>query len=164
MQPPSAQESTEKPSRDARRRGSRIISAAFVTVASVFVALSTLQIVPQALGLGARSLASASAPGGAGAGCAEGVASLARALDRGLASASSAQTADEEAAVATLRASLSPEWSGEAQVAAACNESPGGQDAFAALLRLKLAEEHFVRNDVVEIAPLRRDVAAYLAH
>jgi hypothetical protein len=57
---------------------------------------------------------------------------------------------------------MQPEWAEQAAVATACASDPRGQDAFAALLRLKLAEEGFVRRQIVEIAPVRRDVRAYL--
>jgi hypothetical protein len=155
----------EKPKVDARRRGKRIIAAGFVTLATVFIGLSALEIIPQVFGWGVQPLPVAAGPRSPAPGpaCAEGVAQLAAALDRGLAAASGMRTADEEAAVASFHASLSPEWDGEANVAASCSSGPPrGADAFAALLRLKLAEEHFVRKNVVEIAPLRRDIAAYL--
>ena len=162
MQP--APENPDKPASDAKRRGKRIIAGVFVALTSVFIGLSALQIIPQVFGVGVPPIARASASGPPSPACAAGVSSLAAALDRGLAASTAVTTADEEAAVAAFHTGLSPEWDAEADVARRCGDTARGQDAFAALLRLRLADEHFVRKNVVEIAPLRRNVAAYLSH
>ena len=86
------------------------------------------------------------------------------AVDR--AAAASAMAPDEDAAVAAFRKALQPEWGREKEVEAACaadpSESHRGQGAFAALERLRVAEETSARRRAVETAPLRQDVRAYL--
>lgn len=174
-----AKEETRESDRRARLRAKRAVLGVFIAVASVFIGLSALQIVPAVFGLGVTPLAGLpDLSGPTPRGCSEGVRRLAAALDRAAARAVEARgdevrsqgrvleekqaAADEEAALQSFRAALAPEWDGEEAVAALCKDDPRGEDAFAALLRLRLAEEHFLRKELVEIAPLRRDVAAYL--
>lgn len=92
--------------------------------------------------------------------CADGIRALTAALDRAMVAAAAKH---EDAEVrAAFGAALSPEWDGEARLGEICRSEPRGADAFAALLRLRRAEEGFLGRQVAEIAPLRRDVEAYL--
>jgi hypothetical protein len=150
---------------DAKRAkvvGRRIIISAFITLATVFIGLSAIQIIPAALGVSRDDgpIFGKAAP--LSAACVSGVSRLNAALDRGAASVVTNSAAKEDEASAAFRASLSPEWDGAAAVESACASEPRGRDAYAALVRLREAREHAARRDAVEIAPLRRDVAAYL--
>lgn len=140
--------------------------ASFLAVVALFVVASFAQIVQAVFGVGAAPLARAAPPAAgsraAAGACGQGVARLSTALDRGF---SAATVRDSEAAA--LRAfdeGVRPEWNEDAAagVEKDCRDDARGRDAFAALLRLKLAEEEFLRRQVVELAPLRRDVEAYL--
>ena len=93
--------------------------------------------------------------------CAEGIGAMAAAVD--VAAAAAATSGDDTAATARFRESLAGAWDPrEKATEAACSGIPRGHDVFAAVLRLREAQEGFVRRQVVEIAPLRRDVSAYL--
>ncbi|WP_394820571.1 hypothetical protein [Pendulispora albinea] len=164
--------------RTARQKlASRLVYGSFLGLAAAFILSSAFQLIVSVFGLGIEPLA---APG-AGAGqtvdshphaCTEGIASLSAALDRSFAHAAgpdptagaAGEPASEEALLANFRKNLEPEWAEERKIEESCMGQPRGRDAFAALLRLKLAEEGFVRRQMVEIDPLRRSVQAYLPH
>jgi hypothetical protein len=145
----------------ARRLARRIVFGSFLLLATTFIVSSAWQLI-------AGIYAPAPAPvitDGAGVrdearACGDGIAKLSSALERGFLAASTKD--DEASALRTLAEAMQPEWAQRAAVEDACATQPRGQDAFAALLRLKLAEEGFVRRQIVEIAPVRRDVRAYL--
>jgi hypothetical protein len=98
----------------------------------------------------------------ANAACAEGVRRLLASIDAAVVSAKTEGATDEATAVARFKERLAPEWADENAIRARCASVPRGQDAFAAVLRLRLAQEGFVRRQVAEITPIRRDVTAYL--
>ena len=56
---------------------------------------------------------------------------------------------------------LDPEWSDRETIEAACSESSEGLDAWAALARLRSAEEQLAPR-TEELGNLRRDVVAHL--
>jgi hypothetical protein len=66
---------------------------------------------------------------------------------------------DEDDAVSRLRAALNPEWGREVELAQICAANPSGAEAWAALLRLKRAEEGAAGRRAVLVEPLRADVA-----
>lgn len=153
----------EGPAADAARRGKRAALAAVIVVSVAFVASSTAQIVPAVFGVGFEPLPSGAAAGSPEGQCALGVRDLARALDRaGGRLASVASASDDSATMAVLRSTLSPEWDEADAVRAACERSTGGRSAWAALQRLRVAEEQSGRLDREALTSVRRDVAAHL--
>jgi hypothetical protein len=95
--------------------------------------------------------------------CALGLRDLASALDRAasLVVASSYEVGTNEA-VAAFRRGLSPEWNTAESVQRSCATSPGGADAWAALERLRSAEEQLTRQSRADLGPIRRDLTAHL--
>jgi hypothetical protein len=160
---------------DARARieGKRIAHVLVIVVAVLFIGASAAQIIPAVFGWGVRPLSPAP-PGSAEGACGEGVRAMARALDRagGQAWSSRGLTSGDrpldddptggEAAMQVLRRGLAPEWDAEARVERACSESRRGSEAWAALMRLRRAEEQLVFGAFVELAVPRGDVAAHL--
>lgn len=143
-----------------RRRG-RLVASALFWALTVGVALtSAVQVTRQVLfdpcpgGL--------SCPGTATAvsfkTCREGLLALHTAVER--ARQAAAGTDGEDAALAHFRAALTPEWGFRDDVAAACHGSAEDEGALDAIERLRYAEEHAVRREAGELAPLRRRVEA----
>jgi hypothetical protein len=66
----------------------------------------------------------------------------------------------EDAALARFRSALEPEWSHRDDIAARCQGTPRDKGALDAIERLRYAEEHAVRREAGELAPLRRRVQA----
>jgi hypothetical protein len=127
-----------------------------VALAAAFVLSSARSVVWGLFGLEAAPTATAPA----GRACGEAIARLARALDRGVAATSAARTDVE--ALAQMRAALAPEWDAEASGAATCAEDPHGADAWAALMRLRRAEEGAVASRAAQTGPVHRELEAYL--
>jgi hypothetical protein len=135
------------------------VSLVFVTLVAVaFIAVSVLQIIPDVFGAWVHPLPPAS-PGSPARICAEGVKTLARALDR--ASPSAGSPAFDKA--------LQPEWNDAPAVEQACARSSEGLDAWAALLRLRSAEQQLARHagdppgeQAQDLATLQRQVASHL--
>ena len=140
----------------ASRRGRRIVSAAFLLFAAAFIVVSTVNI---ARGVYGEPVASGQGPHPS-AGCVAEIKVMVAALDRATAAGASAR--DESAALQAFAGAAKPEWDGISGTENACSATPQGKDAFAALLRLRAADESFLRRRVAEVAPLRRDVDAYL--
>jgi hypothetical protein len=140
-----------------RRLTKRYVSLLFVSFAGVFVALSAYQLAVAVYGVGIQALPVQSM---ATLGCATELRGLVAAVDRAILSA--ARATDDAGATAAYRAALSPEWDAEPNVVAHCSSDGRGADAFAAVARFRRAGESFVRHQVIELAPLRQDVAAYL--
>jgi hypothetical protein len=145
----------------ARRLARRLVYGSFLLLATAFVVSSAWQLIAGIYAPAPVVIAPAGAPAEARA-CSDGIARLSSALERGFVAASTKE--DEASALRTLADGMQPEWADQPAVEQACATQPRGQDAYAALLRLKLAEEGFVRRQIVEIAPVRRDVRAYLPH
>lgn len=140
----------------ASRRGRRIVSAAFISFAAAFIVISTLDI---ARGVYGKPVASGEAPPPSAA-CVAGIRVQVAALDRAM--SASASSRDESTALQTFVGAAKPEWDGISETEEACSATPQGKDAFAALVRLRAADESFLRRRIAEVAPLRRDVDAYL--
>ncbi|MGH7285378.1 MAG: hypothetical protein ACRELY_27975 [Polyangiaceae bacterium] len=140
----------------ASRRGRRIVTAAFLIFAAGFIVTSTVDI---GQGVYGKPIANGVAPPPTPE-CIAGIKSLANALDRGLSVATSAN--DESMAIAAFLLAGRPEWDTASDTDSACSTTPRGKDAFAALLRLRAADVSFLRRHMAEVAPLRRDVDAYL--
>jgi hypothetical protein len=147
----------------ARLRGKRAALAAVIVVSLAFIASSTAQIIPAVFGVGFEPLPSGAPPGSPEGQCGAGIRALGRALDRAGGRLSSvASAADDTATMAVLRPTLSPEWDRADTVRAACAQAAGGPLAWAALQRLRVAEEQSGRLDRDDLTSVRRDVAAHL--
>ena len=155
-----------------RKLASRIVFGAFALFATAFILSSAAQLMSAVLGLRIEPVTAApqaattpplTEPGRAA--CAAGIERLIAALDRAFLEASKLATAGAMSAdgvVTAFQGSALPEWSEEAAIETGCRSDPHGSDAFAAVLRLRLAEESFLRRQIVELSPVRRDVQAYL--
>jgi hypothetical protein len=137
------------------RRGRSIVSALFVSIVSVFIVITTWQVARGVFGKGVMKASVAPAPI-----CVAGVSRLNDALDRALAAAS--PLTDEHAIDAAFANAARPEWDDSSKVEADCAGTQEGQDAFAALLRLRRADESFLHREVAELSPMKQDVEAYL--
>ena len=161
MQP--AEDAPDPKRAEARRRGKRLTTAVYGAFAIAFVVLSTYQIAVGVFGVGAAPLEgaheAARSPGARE--CIDGVRALAAALDRAMAQAS--VSPDDASAGAAFRAALAPEWDRERAIERRCADDPRTTDAFAALRRLRLAEEASVRRQGADLGPLRRELATYLS-
>jgi hypothetical protein len=135
----------------ARLQGKRVALGIVLFASFAIIGSSTLQIVPAVFGLGIRPLPEG-LPGSAARSCAEGVQRLDQALDRAV----------EGTASVDFSTRLQPEWEDKDAVQRACSESPAGLDAWAALARLRSAEEQLGPDGRGLLAPLRRDVRAHL--
>jgi hypothetical protein len=139
------------------RRGRSIVSALFVGVVSIFIVITTAQVGRGVFGKNESKASPGNAPSAA---CIAGISRLTPALDRALGIAS--PIADENASLAAFAAATLPEWNESPKIEADCNATPAGQEAFAAVLRLRRAQESFLQRQVAELSPMRRDVEAYL--
>jgi hypothetical protein len=145
----------------------RAVHAAIVVVAVTFVGSSAAQIIPAVFGLGIRPVSATAGDSPEGV-CAQGVRSLALAVDRAAERAWSPRAAQAvtpqggDAALHAFVAALAPEWSAEATVEQACGRAREGTEAWAALVRFRRAEEQVVLSGLVELVPLRHDVMAHL--
>ncbi len=90
--------------------------------------------------------------------CHEGLRKLHEAVAR--ARQEGAGTDGEDAALLRFRAALSPEWGYRDGIAALCRGAERDEGALDAIERLRYAEEHAVRREAGELAPLRRRVQA----
>jgi hypothetical protein len=146
----------------ARLRGKRVALGIVIVLATGVIGLSALQIVPAVFGIGIAPIPSA--PRGSSARlCRDGLTALRDALDRARLEAARAEpTQDQAATLAAFQRALLPEWDGADAIARVCAGVPHGTDAYAALLRLRAAEEQQTRRRAVDLGPLRRDVATYL--
>ncbi len=153
-----------EPSEDAAlagRRGKRIMTLAFITFATVFVLSTTYQVMGALFSIGARARPESGARALVRGDCTSSLRALSGAVDRAVGAA--ARDLDESVAAADFRAALEPEWGeGEERAQRECAGVPGGDDAYAAVLRLRRAGEGLTRRQVVELGTLRRDVSAYL--
>jgi hypothetical protein len=142
----------------------RRMANVFVLVLSVaFVGSSTWQIIAAVFGKGIEPLPAGAPADSPEAQCGTGIRSLAQALDRaGGRLAPVAIAADDTAIMDTLRPALSPEWDRADTVRAACDRAARGSSAWAALQRLRVAEEQSGRLDHDALSSVRRDVAAHL--
>jgi hypothetical protein len=143
------------------KRITSAIYAMFVIVAAAFVISSTVQIARAVLAEPASG-APASAPVTVAPACAEGVRTLAVAVDRGVAAAAGAT--DPAEAERRYRAARSPEWDEPKQreLLQPCAAEPHGADAVAAISRLDRAAEGSIRRETDELGPVRRAVDSFI--
>lgn len=137
----------------ARLRGKRAALGVVIAITVGIIGLSAVQIVPAVFGAGITPIPAAQ-PGTKERTCAEGVRGLASALDR----------AADSAGSASFEQRLQPEWGAAGSIQDACKDAREGLDAWAALIRLRSAEEQLGPRAQrgAELEPLRRDVLAHL--
>jgi hypothetical protein len=159
-----AGDSDDEPSLSAARlRGKRVAFAILTVVSSAFIVSSTVQITRAVFGYGFEPLPVGAAPGSPEERCASGIRGLAQALDRAGGRLSSvASAANDAETMAALRPGLSPEWDRADEVRLACAGAQGGPSAWAALQRLRVAEEQSGRLGKAELSSVRSDVTAHL--
>ena len=147
----------------ARRRAKRVALALVIAVAVLFISASAVQITRAVFGLQSDPVAATLAEP-AQRSCALGIRRLARALDQARASLFylSAEATEDGTNTAASRRRLSPDWDSADTVMRECAHSFWGQDAWAALERLRRAQEELARRGQAELIPLRRDVSAHL--
>ncbi|HEY8088786.1 MAG TPA: hypothetical protein VIF09_13095 [Polyangiaceae bacterium] len=131
-------------------QGKRIALVVVIALSVALIGASAWQIIPAVFGANVAPLP-ASPPGSAARTCAEGVRRMAQALERAQGAAGSASFGER----------LSPEWDAAADVQKACEASPEGEDAWAALARMRCAAEQLAPRGG-ELATLHRDVMAHL--
>jgi hypothetical protein len=133
-----------------RRTGRRVAQAIYYGSVAAICVGSTVQIAHQLF----------YTPGAPSpfASCREGLSALARAIDRARAAAPG--TDGEDAALARFRTALEPDWRFRDGIAATCRGSAPDERALDAIERLRYAEEHAVRREAGDLAPLRRKVQA----
>lgn len=98
------------------------------------------------------------APGLGVTSCSDGLSKLTGALERARKAASA--TDGEDAALADFRKALAPEWDDRDHIEDLCRSSEPSMAALDAIEQLRYAEEHAVRREAAELAPLRRRVQA----
>jgi hypothetical protein len=153
----------ERPPAGPALRAKRAALAIVMVVSVVFIGSSTWQIIPAVFGVGFEPIPSGAAAGSPEAQCGAGIHSLAQALDRVGDRMSSLATAEDDSTImASLRPALSPEWDRADTVRAVCDSAAGGPSAWAALERLRVAEEQSGRLDRDAVSSVRRDVTAHL--
>jgi hypothetical protein len=135
----------------ARARGRRIAFALYYAVAGTVAVAGTLQVFMQAL----ERRESPQVQVGA---CPEGLSRLVSAIERARAAASLTQ--GEDAALADFRKALRTEWDDRDHIEDLCRPSPTSMAALDAIEQLRYAEEHAVRREAADLAPLRRRVQA----
>jgi hypothetical protein len=137
--------------RGPRARGRRVASVIYwATVAGICIA-GAAEVSWQVLAQPALPAPYAS--------CHEGLRALYGAMVRAREAAAHTDTG-EDAALARFRDALSPEWNYRDGVALRCKGSAKDEGALDAIERLRYAEEHAVRREAGELAPLRRRVQA----
>jgi hypothetical protein len=93
--------------------------------------------------------------------CREGLEALVTAVERARGVAPG--TDGEDAAIRRFRVALGPAWGYRDQIAASCTGAHEDERALDAIERLRYAEEHAVRREAGDLAPLRRKIGAILA-
>jgi hypothetical protein len=91
--------------------------------------------------------------------CHEGLHALFTAVARARDAAAGSE-GDEDKALGRFRSALEPEWAFRDGVAKRCRPSAADAGTLDAIERLRYAEEHAVRREAGELAPLRRKVQA----
>lgn len=137
------------------------IYGVFTVLAAAFVVSSTYQIAVGVFAEPAPGAAAGPAVAVAPA-CAEGVRTLAVAVDRGVVAA--AGVTDRAEAERRYRAARSPEWDDtrRSELVGPCAADARGADAVAAVSRLDRAAEGAIRRQTDELGPVRRAVDSFI--
>jgi len=141
-----ASERVQKPV-SPRRRGRTIAGIVYYGIIGATCIASTVQVSMQVF----------HQPGSSPyANCADGLRALVAAVERARGAAPG--TDGEDAAIERFRAALEPEWGSFDGVSVSCKGSAKDEGALDAIERLRYAEEHAVRREAGDLAPLRRRV------
>ena len=146
-----AQPAPDKPTRSPRAQGRRIAVMVYYAMVALVGGSVAVQITRQVL--------FEPAPPAPYATCPEGLRALFGALARAREAAAGSEDG-EDAALARFRSALEPEWTYRDFVASRCRGSARDARTLDAIERLRYAEEHAVRREAGELAPLRRKVQA----
>lgn len=146
-----AQETPSRSPRSPRARGRRIAILVYYAMVALVGGAAAVQIT--------RQVFFEPAPPAPFATCHEGLRALHTALGRAREAAARSE-GGEDAALDRFRSALEPEWTYRDFVASRCRESTGDAATLDAIERLRYAEEHAVRREAGELAPLRRKVQA----
>jgi hypothetical protein len=136
-----------------RARGRRLAMTIYYVVVGLVGGAAAVQITRQVMFV--------PTPPSGYASCRDGLRALSAAVVRARDLAARAE-GDEDAALARFRNGLAPEWGLRDAVAAQCGPSMKDAAALDAIERLRYAEEHAVRREAGELAPLRRKVEAFV--
>lgn len=146
-----AEPPVDRPPPSPRARGRRIAIGIYYGMVVLFSLFPAVQITRQVL--------LAPAPQGPYPTCHDGLRALFSAVTRAR-EAAAGSGGDEDTALSLFREKLEPEWRYRDGVAARCLDSAKDAGALDAIERLRYAEEHAVRREAGELAPLRRKVQA----
>lgn len=150
-EPPSPPEAAAPDAiRRARARGRKVAWAIYYAVAAGVCVAGAAQVTQQVYFSPARPSPYKS--------CREGLLALAAAVERARTAAPG--TDGEDAALERFRGALLPEWDYRDSIAGACRGKADDERALDAIERLRYAEEHAVRREAGDLAPLRRRVQA----
>ena len=134
----------------AKRRGRQIIVGAYFGLLGALAVAITVQVSQQVFLVPKHASPFPT--------CHDGLRALATAVVRARDSAPG--TDGEDAAIERFRKALDPDWGYRDGIAASCKGSPKDEGALDAIERLRYAEEHAVRREAGDLAPLRRGVQA----
>ena len=134
----------------ARRRGRRALLAVYYAIILGISIASTVEITRQVFYVKVEPSPYRS--------CREGLLALSTAVERARRAAPG--TDGEDAAISRFREALEPDWSRRDAVALSCRGREQDEGALDAIERLRYAEEHAVRREAGDLAPLRRKVQA----
>ena len=132
----------------ARRRGRRAGIIVFSLIVSAFTVVCSIQIILQVWAPESRPT---------GLECRPGVEGLLEAVGRARRAAADSSGGEQEA-MARFRHALEPEWNSRSELDDRCKGDATGRRALAIVDRLRYAEEHAVRYEAVDVAPLRRRI------
>lgn len=139
---------TEKRRLTPRRLGRRIAQVIYWAVVASVSLVGAVEITRQVFFQPMAPLPWAS--------CREGLLALYTAVDQARLAAAGAE--GEDAALVRFRSALLPTWAYRDGIAARCKGSAPDEGALDAIERLRYAEEHAVRREAGDLAPLRRSV------
>ncbi len=134
-----------------KKRLRQLSAIAMACVAVPFIVVSTWQIIEVVFGNAPPAKAATPEE----AVCTDKLRTLAAALER--ASDRASHELDDARAEKAFAAAISPEWDDQASAERACDATPRGRDAWAALLRLRRGLESRSKKDARDVGPLRRD-------
>lgn len=135
------------PEERTRRRGRRVALVIYGAFVGLFIVIASGNVIWQLYG--ASAITKAAIP------CSESLRELVSAVDRAREAASSTPEVSETKALARFREALRPEWDRQPLVASSCADEKELRAALDTIERLRYAEEHAVRIESSELAPLR---------
>ncbi|UQA56547.1 hypothetical protein [Polyangium aurulentum] len=136
----------------ARKRGRKVAGAIYYGLIGAVCVAATVQVSLQVFSQPAIPSPYAS--------CHDGLRALVAAVERARGAAPGAD--GEDRALERFRGALEPAWRHFDGVAAACKGSEKDEGALDAIERLRYAEEHAVRREAGDLAPLRQRVQAII--